>query len=185
MTDMSPEGRDLARAINGALHNACLMSHDVDFVNAHGISPPLHPTINLESSDPRCDLDFPRVAQRHRHRGTFDYGGDRTRLVCSMFALFIFLPVVLCNSGTQQVRERLLAFDSRIRLRRTVSKDREWGWTTVGETAQQTGACAHADREPGLTSGSSLDSRVGLLLDTMWCPFLLPPLRKVQIERSG
>jgi 3-oxoacyl-(acyl-carrier-protein) synthase len=35
VTDMLPEGRGLADTINGALHNACLTSRDVDFVNAH------------------------------------------------------------------------------------------------------------------------------------------------------
>ena len=40
MTDMSPEGRDLARAINGAPHHAPLTSRDVDFVNVHGTSTP-------------------------------------------------------------------------------------------------------------------------------------------------
>jgi 3-oxoacyl-[acyl-carrier-protein] synthase II len=40
MTDMSPEGRDLAHVINGALHNASLTSRDVDFVNVHGTSTP-------------------------------------------------------------------------------------------------------------------------------------------------
>jgi 3-oxoacyl-(acyl-carrier-protein) synthase len=40
MTDMSPEGRDLARAIDGALGNARLSPHDIDFVNAHGTSTP-------------------------------------------------------------------------------------------------------------------------------------------------
>lgn len=38
MTDMSPEGRDLARAITGALCRARLAPGDVDFVNAHGTS---------------------------------------------------------------------------------------------------------------------------------------------------
>jgi 3-oxoacyl-(acyl-carrier-protein) synthase len=111
MTDMSPEGRDLARAMNGALRNAHLSPHDIDFVNAHGTSTPqndyyetlavkaslgehaytipvnstksmlghalaaasavevvacamsmqsqrIHPTINLDNPDPRCDLDY-------------------------------------------------------------------------------------------------------------------------------
>jgi 3-oxoacyl-(acyl-carrier-protein) synthase len=40
MTDMSPEGQDLARAIDGALRNACLTPLDIDFVNAHGTSTP-------------------------------------------------------------------------------------------------------------------------------------------------
>jgi 3-oxoacyl-(acyl-carrier-protein) synthase len=40
MTDMSPEGRDLARAITGALYHACLTPHDIGFVNAHGTSTP-------------------------------------------------------------------------------------------------------------------------------------------------
>lgn len=40
MTDMSPEGRDLARAISGALERANLRAEDVDFVNAHGTSTP-------------------------------------------------------------------------------------------------------------------------------------------------
>lgn len=39
VTDMSPEGRYLARAITSALHHACLTSRDLDFVNAHGTSP--------------------------------------------------------------------------------------------------------------------------------------------------
>ncbi len=34
VTDMSPEGRDLADSMNGALHHACLTSRDVNFVNA-------------------------------------------------------------------------------------------------------------------------------------------------------
>ncbi len=111
MTDMSPEGHDLARAIQGALCNANLTPRDIDFVNAHGTSTPqndyfetlalkealgehayglpinstksmvghalaaasavevvacamsirtqrIHPTINLEDPDPRCDLDY-------------------------------------------------------------------------------------------------------------------------------
>lgn len=111
MTDMSPEGRDLARAIAGALRNADRTPCEIDFVNAHGTSTPqndyyetlalkavlgqhattvpinstksmtghalaaasaievvacamslqsqrLHPTINLENPDPRCDLDY-------------------------------------------------------------------------------------------------------------------------------
>ncbi len=111
MTDMSPEGRDLARGIGGALKNACLVASDIDFVNAHGTSTPqndyyetlalktslgehayaipvnstksmvghalaaasavevvacalsiqaqrIHPTINLNDPDPRCDLDY-------------------------------------------------------------------------------------------------------------------------------
>jgi 3-oxoacyl-(acyl-carrier-protein) synthase len=40
LTDMSPEGQDLARAIAGALHQACRTPKDVDFVNAHGTSTP-------------------------------------------------------------------------------------------------------------------------------------------------
>jgi 3-oxoacyl-(acyl-carrier-protein) synthase len=40
MTDMSPEGRDLTRAINGALAYACVSPHEIDFVNAHGTSTP-------------------------------------------------------------------------------------------------------------------------------------------------
>ncbi len=117
MTDMSPEGKDLARAISGALDNAHLRPCDVDFVNAHGTSTPqndfyetlalktalgehartipinstksmvghalaaasavevvacalsvqaqrIHPTINLENPDPRCDLDY--VPQHER-----------------------------------------------------------------------------------------------------------------------
>jgi 3-oxoacyl-(acyl-carrier-protein) synthase len=111
MTDMSPQGRDLARAVSGALCNARLSPRDIDFVNAHGTSTPqndyyetlavkaslgehaytipvnstksmvghalaaasavevvacamsmqsqrIHPTINLENPDPRCDLDY-------------------------------------------------------------------------------------------------------------------------------
>lgn len=111
MTDMSPEGQDLARAIIGACRNAHLRPQDLDFVNAHGTSTPqndfyetlalkaaldqhahtipinstksmvghalaaasamevvacalsiqaqyIHPTINLEHPDPRCDLDY-------------------------------------------------------------------------------------------------------------------------------
>lgn len=34
VTDMSPEGRDLADSMSSALHNACLTSRDLDFVNA-------------------------------------------------------------------------------------------------------------------------------------------------------
>ena len=117
MTDMSPEGRDLARAITGALGGACLTPDKVDFVNAHGTSTPqndyfetlalktslgqqasaipvnstksmtghalaaasavevvacamsmqaqrLHPTINLENPDPRCDLDYVPLRER-------------------------------------------------------------------------------------------------------------------------
>jgi 3-oxoacyl-(acyl-carrier-protein) synthase len=40
MTDMSPEGRDLARAIHGALRDADLPPNSIDFVNAHGTSTP-------------------------------------------------------------------------------------------------------------------------------------------------
>ncbi|MBA2286673.1 MAG: beta-ketoacyl-[acyl-carrier-protein] synthase family protein [Ktedonobacteraceae bacterium] len=40
MTDMSPAGRDLTRAIDGALRHANLAPCDVDFVNAHGTSTP-------------------------------------------------------------------------------------------------------------------------------------------------
>jgi 3-oxoacyl-(acyl-carrier-protein) synthase len=40
LTDMSPEGRDLARAITGALHQASCKPSGVDFVNAHGTSTP-------------------------------------------------------------------------------------------------------------------------------------------------
>jgi 3-oxoacyl-(acyl-carrier-protein) synthase len=111
MTDMSPEGHDLARAVTGALKCARLTPADIDFVNAHGTSTPqndyretlalkaslgkraydipvnstksmvghalaaasavevvacsmsireqrIHPTINLEDPDPRCDLDY-------------------------------------------------------------------------------------------------------------------------------
>ena len=121
MTDMSPEGCDLARAITGALHNARLAPEDIDFVNAHGTSTPqndyyetlalkaalgshaaaipinstksmtghalaaasaieivacvmsiqnqrVHPTINLEHPDPRCDLDY--VPQKDRFHRT-------------------------------------------------------------------------------------------------------------------
>ncbi len=117
MTDMSPEGRDLARAITNALQDARLEPEQLDFVNAHGTSTPqndsretmalksalgahayaipinstksmlghalasasaeevvacamsiqkqiVHPTINLESPDPACDLDY--VAQQAR-----------------------------------------------------------------------------------------------------------------------
>jgi 3-oxoacyl-(acyl-carrier-protein) synthase len=117
MTDMSPEGRDLARAVMGALGAARLVPDDIDFVNAHGTSTPqndyyetlalkaslgqracaipinstksmtghalaaasavevvacamsmqsqrLHPTINLENPDPRCDLDYVPLRER-------------------------------------------------------------------------------------------------------------------------
>ena len=120
MTDMSPEGRDLARAITGALNKAHLLPEEVDFVNAHGTSTPqndfyetlalktslgqhahaipvnstksmvghalaaasavevvacvlsiqaqrVHPTINLEESDPRCDLDYVPHQNRPQH----------------------------------------------------------------------------------------------------------------------
>jgi beta-ketoacyl-acyl-carrier-protein synthase II len=53
MTDMSPEGRDLARAVDGALQNARLAPHDIDFVNAHGTSTPqndFRETLALKSS---------------------------------------------------------------------------------------------------------------------------------------
>lgn len=40
MTDMSPQGRDLARAIRGALQNAQISAESIDFVNAHGTSTP-------------------------------------------------------------------------------------------------------------------------------------------------
>lgn len=40
LTDMSPEGRDLARAINGAMARACTKPADIHFVNAHGTSTP-------------------------------------------------------------------------------------------------------------------------------------------------
>ena len=40
MTDMSPEGRDLTRAINGALEYAHVSPYEIDFVNAHGTSTP-------------------------------------------------------------------------------------------------------------------------------------------------
>lgn len=40
LTDMSPEGRDLARAITDALHQANRQPEEVDFVNAHGTSTP-------------------------------------------------------------------------------------------------------------------------------------------------
>jgi 3-oxoacyl-(acyl-carrier-protein) synthase len=119
MTDMSPEGRDLARAMNGALDKAHLSPRDIDFVNAHGTSTPqndyyetlavktslgehaytipvnstksmlghalaaasavevvacamsiqsqrIHPTINLDNPDPRCDLDYvPHSSRPH------------------------------------------------------------------------------------------------------------------------
>jgi 3-oxoacyl-(acyl-carrier-protein) synthase len=120
MTDMSPEGRELARAITGALNNACLAPRDIDFVNAHGTSTPqndyfetlalktslgehayaipvnstksmighalaaasavevvacalslqsqrVHPTINLQDPDPRCDLDYVPLQERPHH----------------------------------------------------------------------------------------------------------------------
>ncbi len=53
MTDMSPEGRDLARAIRGALHESDLSARDVDFVNAHGTSTPqndYYETLALKAS---------------------------------------------------------------------------------------------------------------------------------------
>ncbi len=122
MTDMSPEGRDLTRAIAGALQNAHLAPHEIDFVNAHGTSTPqndfretlaikaslgqhahnipinstksmvghalaaasavevvacamslqlqsIHPTINLEDPDPKCDLDYvPNQGRAHAMR---------------------------------------------------------------------------------------------------------------------
>jgi len=122
MTDMSPEGRDLARSIKGALRQARLAPSDIDFVNAHGTSTPqndfcetlalktalgehaytipinstksmlghalaaasavevvactmslqaqqIHPTINLDNPDPRCDLDYvPYHSRPHRMR---------------------------------------------------------------------------------------------------------------------
>jgi 3-oxoacyl-(acyl-carrier-protein) synthase len=40
MTDMSPEGRDLTRAIDGALEYARVSPYEIDFVNAHGTSTP-------------------------------------------------------------------------------------------------------------------------------------------------
>ncbi|GCE51439.1 3-oxoacyl-[acyl-carrier-protein] synthase II/minimal PKS ketosynthase (KS/KS alpha) [Thermosporothrix hazakensis] len=40
MTDMSPEGRDLARAVQGALQCAHMEPDQLDFVNAHGTSTP-------------------------------------------------------------------------------------------------------------------------------------------------
>lgn len=120
MTDMSPEGQDLARAIRGALNHAGLQPEQIDFVNAHGTSTPqndwyetlalktalgqhagsipinstksmtghalaaasavelvacvmsiqtqrVHPTINLEHPDPRCDLDYVPHQGRSQH----------------------------------------------------------------------------------------------------------------------
>jgi 3-oxoacyl-(acyl-carrier-protein) synthase len=40
MTDMSPEGRDLTRAIHGSLACALTAPNEIDFINAHGTSTP-------------------------------------------------------------------------------------------------------------------------------------------------
>ncbi|HEY0754439.1 MAG TPA: beta-ketoacyl-[acyl-carrier-protein] synthase family protein [Ktedonobacteraceae bacterium] len=53
MTDMSPDGRDLARSISGALRNACRVASDINFVNAHGTSTPqndYYETLALKTS---------------------------------------------------------------------------------------------------------------------------------------
>jgi 3-oxoacyl-(acyl-carrier-protein) synthase len=53
MTDMAPGGRDLARAVDGALCGAGLRAEDLDFVNAHGTSTPqndVRETLALKSS---------------------------------------------------------------------------------------------------------------------------------------
>jgi 3-oxoacyl-(acyl-carrier-protein) synthase len=53
MTDMSPQGRDLSRAIDGALTNAHIQPQAIDFVNAHGTSTPqndLYETLALKSA---------------------------------------------------------------------------------------------------------------------------------------
>jgi 3-oxoacyl-(acyl-carrier-protein) synthase len=53
MTDMSPEGRDLARAITGAMAQSCTRPADIHFVNAHGTSTPQNDyfeTLALKSS---------------------------------------------------------------------------------------------------------------------------------------
>ncbi len=53
MTDMSLEGCDLARAINGALSNANISASEIDFVNAHGTSTPqndIRETLALKTS---------------------------------------------------------------------------------------------------------------------------------------
>jgi 3-oxoacyl-(acyl-carrier-protein) synthase len=122
MTDMSPEGRDLTRAINGALECAYIPSDEINFVNTHGTSTQqndycettalksalgdhaytipvnatksmighalaaatavevvacamsiqaqrIHPTINLDDPDPKCDLDYvPHQARPHEIR---------------------------------------------------------------------------------------------------------------------
>jgi 3-oxoacyl-(acyl-carrier-protein) synthase len=132
MTDMSPEGRDLSRAINGALERAHRSPQEIDFINAHGTSTPqndyyetlavkaslgehaysipinstksmvghalaaasaveavacamsiqsrrIHPTINLENPDPRCDLDY--VAN-----GSREYTAQRLLTTASGFS---------------------------------------------------------------------------------------------------
>jgi len=53
LTDMSPEGRDLARAITGAMAYSCTKPADIHFVNAHGTSTPQNDyfeTLALKSS---------------------------------------------------------------------------------------------------------------------------------------
>lgn len=59
MTDMSPEGRDLTRAINGALECARISPYEIDFINAHGTSTP--------QNDHRETIAIKRVFGHHAY----------------------------------------------------------------------------------------------------------------------
>ncbi len=143
LTDADPEARGASACMAGALNDARLNPHDIDYINAHGTGTKLNdkmetravkqvfgrrayrvpisstksmmghlttacgaveaavslmavrtgvipPTINYETPDPECDLDYVansarEVPCRHAMSNTFGFGGQNVALIVSRY----------------------------------------------------------------------------------------------------
>ena len=98
----SEDGGGMIRVMQRALKDASLAPKDIDYINAHGTSTAvgdrtetmaikhgvMPPTMNYETPDPECDLDYvPNKARqkklRHVMSNSFGFGGTNATLIFS------------------------------------------------------------------------------------------------------
>jgi 3-oxoacyl-(acyl-carrier-protein) synthase len=104
LTAPAPEGEGAQRAMRRALRDAGIEASGVQYINAHGTSTPANdlgalaiqnncipPTINYETPDPECDLDYTpnKPVQRRVDvvlSNSFGFGGHNVCLAIRRFA---------------------------------------------------------------------------------------------------